>query len=146
MRPSSSKLGRTAAVFALAASTAIALSGRAQAVTTPSGLVASGSGWSVTTVPGGYSVKLELGEGLPVKDDLPELTVDGADLGPAVESADGKTLTLTTSDPAVATAQKIGWRWASQPQGKSTVKPGVSPKHTSRPSVSSDPLDLSTGA
>lgn len=150
MRPSSSRKRAavrraTAAALALAASTAIALSGTARAVASPDGLVASGSGWSVTTVPGGYSVRLELGEALPVKDDIPELTVDGADLGPAVESADGRMLTLTTSDPAVATAGKIGWRWASEPQGKSTAKPGFSPQHTSTPGVSSDPLDLSTG-
>lgn len=151
MRPSLSRrpaawLLAAATLLAVSAGATVALPSAAQAAAGGSGVVASGSDWSVATVPGGYRVTLELDKPLPVKDDLPELTVDGADLGPATESSDGRTLRLTTSDPSVAAADKIGWRWASQPQGTSTAKPGFAPKRTVSASVSADPLDLSTGA
>ncbi|MFI5758633.1 Ig-like domain repeat protein [Streptomyces sp. NPDC051569] len=76
-------------------------------------VVRSGDGWTVTRAAGGYVVSLELDTALPVKSDLPELVADGTDLGPAVESVDGHTLTVTTADASVAEAKKITWRWST---------------------------------
>ncbi|MDX3850288.1 Ig-like domain-containing protein [Streptomyces sp. AK02-01A] len=67
----------------------------------------------MTQAAGGYVVSLDLDEALPVKSDLPELVADGSDLGPAAESADGRTLTVTTADPSVAKAKKITWQWSA---------------------------------
>jgi len=133
-------LAAAAATLGLAAATLLAVPDVALATSAD-----GGPDWSVTTVPGGFTVMLQLTEPLPVRDDIPELTADGVDLGPAVESADGTTLSVTTSDAAVAAAKKIDWRWASQQPGRSTAKPGASPKHAAAP-ASSDPLALSTGS
>ncbi len=80
----------------------------------PAGTVtASGDHWHVTRAAAGYTVSLSLGTALPVKDDIPELVVDGRDLGPAAESADARTLILTTVDPSVAHAHDVSWRWST---------------------------------
>ncbi|MFD3453085.1 Ig-like domain repeat protein [Streptomyces sp. NPDC058691] len=76
-------------------------------------MVASGDGWSVTQAAGGYVVSLTMDAALPVKNDAPELLADGVDLGPATESADGRTLTLTSPDTSLATAKSITWQWSS---------------------------------
>ncbi|TFV31554.1 hypothetical protein E4K10_04945 [Streptomyces sp. T1317-0309] len=80
---------------------------------TASAQVASGDGWTVTRGAAGYTVSLRLGSPLPIRDDMPELVADGLDLGPAAESADGRTLTATTTDPAVAKASSIAWQWST---------------------------------
>jgi hypothetical protein len=80
---------------------------------TASAQVAAGDGWTVTRGAAGYTVSLQLGSPLPVRDDMPELVADGIDLGPAAESADGRTLTATTTDPAVAKASSIAWQWST---------------------------------
>jgi trimeric autotransporter adhesin len=93
-----------------------ALSALPAAASTPSagkGVVDSGGNWAVTQAAGGYVVSLDLPAALPVKDDIPELFADGADLGPAAESPDGLTLKAITTDPAVATAKSISWRWST---------------------------------
>lgn len=77
------------------------------------GVVASGANWSVERAAGGYTVNLKLPSALPVRDALPDLTVDGVDLGPAVESADGKTLTLTTPSASVTDARTVSWQWST---------------------------------
>jgi len=79
----------------------------------PSATVDSGDGWTVERAAGGYVVSLELNARLPIKDDTPELVADGTALGPATESADGLSLSLTTADPAVSTASQIAWEWTS---------------------------------
>ncbi len=76
-------------------------------------VVDSGNGWTVTRAAGGYLVSLKLHTALPVKDDVPELLAGGQNLGPAAESADGRTLTVTTADPSVATAKAVTWQWSS---------------------------------
>lgn len=76
-------------------------------------VVDSGDGWTVTRAAGGYAVSLGLDTPLPVKDDIPQLLINGVDLGPATESADGRTLTVTTTDAHVATAESVTWRWSS---------------------------------
>ncbi|MEO3809256.1 hypothetical protein ABGB17_09685 [Sphaerisporangium sp. B11E5] len=73
----------------------------------PAGEVASGPGWHVTRVAGGFQVTLELGRELPVTASAPTLSVDGKVLGPAAESADGTSLSLVTTDPAVADATSV---------------------------------------
>jgi trimeric autotransporter adhesin len=79
----------------------------------PSATVDSGSGWSVTQGAGGYAVRVTLPAALPTTDDNPVLVADGTVLGPATESASGRTLSLTTTDPAVAHAKNITWQWSA---------------------------------
>ncbi|WP_329139363.1 hypothetical protein OG552_33225 [Streptomyces sp. NBC_01476] len=103
-----------AGLLVLGASTAAATLPAAAAAPDPStAVVDSGADWTVTRAAGGYLVSLDLGTALPVKDDMPVLLADGAALGPAAESADGQTLTVTTTDPSVATAKSISWQWSS---------------------------------
>ncbi|WP_020574091.1 alpha/beta hydrolase [Actinopolymorpha alba] len=73
----------------------------------------SGEGeWSVTAVKGGgYRITLRLDEPLPVRDAVAELAVDGRSLGPAKESPDGRTLTVDTADPRVASASSVRVAW-----------------------------------
>jgi trimeric autotransporter adhesin len=126
-----------------------------------SGVVDSGSGWTVTQVAGGYDVALTLANPLPVRDDVPELEADGVVLGPATESADGLTLSITTGNASVATATSITGEWSSgdpivtgAPSGNAPVavtpnikaatpnlKPAVLPTATptGNPILSSDP-------
>jgi hypothetical protein len=74
------------------------------------GPVASGSDWTVTQVAGGYQVTKELDEPLPMVSDAPVLLVDGEVIGLAVESADGTSLSVTTTaDVSDATSVEPGW-------------------------------------
>ena len=110
-RASSRPLALTlAAATAVGLLTAAAQSASAADPATP---VASGKDWTVTQQAGGYLVSLTLPSALPVRDDIPELVVDGADLGPATESTNGRTLTVTTSDTAVASADSVDWQWST---------------------------------
>ncbi|MEW2547361.1 Ig-like domain-containing protein [Streptomyces sp. NPDC047002] len=104
-----------AALLALAApALAAAPAGAAPRQDTPaSAVVDSGAGWTVTRAAGGYTVSLTLDRPLPVRNDVPVLVADGAPLGPAAESADGRVLTAATTDPAAASAKKITWQWSS---------------------------------
>jgi hypothetical protein len=86
----------------------------------------SGDGtWTIEPVDGGHRVTLHLDQPLPVRDAVPELAVDGRSIGPAEESADAKTLTITTTDPATATASSVDVAWNGEvpaqptPSGKS---------------------------
>ncbi|WP_066361903.1 hypothetical protein [Herbidospora mongoliensis] len=63
--------------------------------------------WSVTRVAGGYKVTLNLDEKVPMDSSAPSLLADGKVLGPATESADGKSLFLVTADPTVVAADEI---------------------------------------
>ena len=149
-------LGRPSAVFAtttLALALALALGGTATAAPTSDGIVASGPDWSVTTAAGGYVVSLSLDTPLPVKNDAPELVVDGTDLGLAQESPDGTSLSIATTDPAVATADAVTWRWASggseasnAPASRlSKAAPSTVGPISSAAVAGPDPLALSTG-
>jgi hypothetical protein len=120
------------------------------APSTPSATVASGDGWTVKQVAGGYLVTLRLASPLPVNDDVPELVADGKVLGTATESADGKSLSFTTTDPAVATAHQIGWQWLSggtkdtssastPPATPGTAKPKSAKPSNPAPALSTDP-------
>ncbi|WP_344832925.1 hypothetical protein [Actinocorallia longicatena] len=67
--------------------------------------------WSVTPIDGGHLITLRLDAPLPVRDAVPEIAVDGQPLGAAVESEDGMTLTLLTSDPRAASASRVQVAW-----------------------------------
>jgi hypothetical protein len=115
----------------------------------PSATVDSGPGWSVTQGAGGYVVRVILPTALPTTDDNPVLVADGTVLGPATESANGLTLTLDTTDPAVAKAKNISWQWstgakAATSPASATASPATptdkgATGHASGPSLSSDP-------
>lgn len=95
----------------------------ALAAPAPDPVVASGSDWAVTTSPGGYIVTLDLDEPLPIVDDAPTLVVDGEPIGLATESADGLTLGVVTTDPAVAHASSVTKGWSSGDDDKAAETP-----------------------
>jgi trimeric autotransporter adhesin len=95
--------------------------------------VASGQNWSVTQVPGGYQVDLELDEPLPIVDDLPVLEVDGEPIGVATQSSDGTSLTATTTAD-VSDAANVDVAWSS---GGEKVTPTDSPVTSSQTAVRS---------
>lgn len=78
-----------------------------------SGVLASGPDFTVTRVAGGYEVTLALPEPLPMVSDAPTLLVDGVELGLATESADGRSLSIVTADPAAAEAESVDQGWLS---------------------------------
>jgi hypothetical protein len=80
--------------------------------------LASGPDWNVSRAPGGYLVTVELDQKLPIKSDAPTIEVDGVPVGIATESADGKSLTVFTTDPAVAKADDAEAGWFSKPSGE----------------------------
>lgn len=102
--------------------------------------VASGSDFSVERAPGGYAVTLELDTPLPVKDDAPTLVVDGKDIGIATESLKGDTLTVLTSDPAVADASSVEAGWASRGASAKVERTG----EVAQPEDLADPATLET--
>jgi trimeric autotransporter adhesin len=118
----------TAVILIVAAAPALSAAGTASAAGT-SATVDSGSGWSVSEVPGGYEVDVTLTSPLPTKDDVPVLVADGTVLGPATESSDGLTLSLTTTDSAVATAEDVFAEWSSG-DPISTQTPATTPAAT----------------
>jgi putative cell wall-binding protein len=79
--------------------------------------VATGDDWTVEEIPGGYEVTKTLAEPLEIRSDAATLWADGVELGIAKESLDGLTLTVLTTDPAVADATVIdqGWTGAGDP-------------------------------
>jgi hypothetical protein len=87
--------------------------------TAPPATVDSGAGWTVTQGAGGYVVTVTLSTPLPAADDTPVLVADGREIGPATQSANGLTLSVTTTDPAVATAKNIAWQWSTRATGSS---------------------------
>jgi hypothetical protein len=77
---------------------------------------------SVTPVGGAYQLTLTLDHRLPTRDAAPELAVDGTSLGAAVQSRDGRTLTLVTTDPAAAHPSSVRLAWNGVVPGTSTRK------------------------
>jgi hypothetical protein len=84
--------------------------------------LASGSDWNVTQAPGGYLVTVDLDEALPIKSDAPTIEVDGAPIGIATESADGKSLSVFTTDASVVKADDAEAGWFSSPSGGASSK------------------------
>ena len=116
-----------------------------------SAIVDSGSGWSVSQVPGGYEVDVTLTSPLPTKDDVPVLVADGTVLGPATESSDGLALSLTTTDSAVATAEDVFAEWSSgdpisteTPAATPANSPAVTPQLKAAPNLAPAPAPSTT--
>ncbi|GAA4702697.1 Ig-like domain-containing protein [Nocardioides conyzicola] len=82
--------------------------------------LASGPDWSISAVPAGLQVTLELDDPLPMVDDAPTLLVDGVSYGVATESADGTTLSVITSDRSVLGADDVELGWSSGSASQST--------------------------
>ncbi len=80
--------------------------------------LASGSDWNVTQAPGGYLVTVELDATLPIKSDAPTIEVDGVPIGIATESADGRSLSVFTTDSSVVKADDVEAGWFSKPSGE----------------------------
>ncbi len=89
----------------------------------------SGPDWTITQVAGGYQVALTLDEPLPVVDDAATILVDGEDYGVATESADGLSLSVITSDAAVADADdvQVGWSSGATSHTEPTNSPVTAP-------------------
>jgi hypothetical protein len=152
MRGQARRLALCAALALATASGSMLTGTAAVSAATPSSVVDSGSGWTVTEVAGGYDVTLKLSTPLPVRNDVPELLADGNNLGPATESADGLSLSVTTSDTTVATAKAVTAQWSSgdpidlgaPAATPNTVTPKTTPKPKAvvpgtGPTLSSDP-------
>ena len=101
-------------------------------VDSASSVLASGSDWTVTSVPGGYQVTLDLDKKLPIVNDAPTILADGTDLGLAVESADGLSLSVLTTDPIVLTADDVtkGWSSGDDDKAAETTDTPVTPTTT----------------
>ncbi|MBB2902299.1 hypothetical protein FHR75_003130 [Kineococcus radiotolerans] len=68
--------------------------------------------WSVTPVgAGSWDVELRLPSPVPLRAAQPQLAVDGTVLGVARQGADGRTLTLRTTDPRAARAGRVQLAW-----------------------------------
>ena len=114
-----------AAALCLTPVMALATAVPATAASSSSPATASGSNWTVIAVPGGYQVTLELDEKLPIVDDAPTILADGIDLGLALESSDGLSLSVITADPSVLTATEVvkGWSSGTDKAAESTTVP-----------------------
>jgi hypothetical protein len=89
-----------ACIVAAAASTPFPAAGAATSNATNTGADGANA-WAITRVDGKWHIALHLAERAPVRDAPTQLAVDGRLIGAARESADGRTLTLVTDDPAV---------------------------------------------
>lgn len=106
--------------------------------------LASGSGWNVTQAPGGYLVTVDLDKKLPMVSDAPTIEVDGVSIGLATEAADGKSLSVFTTDDDVVDADSAEAGWFSKPSGAKAQK-AAAPAAVADP----EPLDenpASTGS
>jgi trimeric autotransporter adhesin len=113
------------ALAAAALTPVLALSAAPPALAaSPDGVIASGSDWSVTTSPGGYVITYRLDEPLPIVSDAPTIVVDGVPLGLATESADGLSLSLTTTDTRVLSAHDVEKGWSSGDEEKAAETTG----------------------
>lgn len=92
------------------------------------GTLASGTSWNVAQVPGGYEVTVDLAKALPIKSDAPTIEVDGTPIGIATESADGRSLSVFTTDPSVIEADDVEAGWFSDPTDGPGVKKSSSAK------------------
>ncbi len=81
---------------------------------TETGPLSSGDDWAVTEVPGGYEVTKSLAAPIEIRSDVPTLWADGVELGIATESLDGLSLTVTTTDPAVADTTVVDQGWLGE--------------------------------
>jgi dienelactone hydrolase len=94
--------------------------------------------WSVSHVPAGYQLTLHLKQQLETRDALPELAVDGASVGIAQQSPDGRTLTVVTADPAAAHPDTVQVAWNGQVAD--AIPAQTSPQGNPKPQPSGKPL------
>ncbi|WP_298990183.1 hypothetical protein [uncultured Pseudokineococcus sp.] len=106
--------GAVAAGLLGAVPAAVAQPSPAQPSTTQPSDAPAGDDFAVEEVPGGYRVELQLDEPLEVRSDAPVLEVDGEPVGVAVESADGRSLSVVTPDAAVLDADRVSAAWAGE--------------------------------
>lgn len=104
------RLATTAVVGAIAASFLVA----SPAFADDDASIAGGDDWTVNEVAGGYEVVKTLDAPLDLTASVPTLWVDGVEIGMAKESADGLSLSVTTTDPAIAKAKRVEHGWAGQ--------------------------------
>ncbi len=84
----------------------------------PPNTVAKGNDWRIEPVAGGYRITLELDRRVPLRDALPMLSVDGRAIGVAKESADRRSVSLISKDPAVLRAKNVTLLWSGDPSRK----------------------------
>jgi dienelactone hydrolase len=97
--------------------------------------------WSVTPVTGGYRVTLHLDQQVEARNALPELAVNGRSVGYAQQSPDGRTLTVTTTDRAVAEASSVQLAWNGAVPGSTMGTTSAKPAPKPRPSRKSPAVD-----
>jgi hypothetical protein len=83
----------------------------------PPQAVASSNDWRIDPVAGGYRITVRLDEPVPLRDALPMLSVDGRTVGVARESADRRSVSLVSKDPAVLRARDVRLVWSGDPAG-----------------------------
>ncbi|MFC9695046.1 Calx-beta domain-containing protein [Kribbella sp. NPDC056951] len=77
----------------------------------PPSPVVEGNSWVVQQVPAGYRVTLRLDKPVAMRAARPLLAVNGKPVGVARQSADGRTLTLVTTDKVAAHAHDVQLTW-----------------------------------
>lgn len=107
--------------------------------------VVSGDDWTVSTVPGGYEVSVELDAPLEMRSDAPTVVVDGVPVGLATESADGLSLSVFTADRSVLDADDVTAGWASESTDGTPSTVDVTVPETKRRAarvLAADPAEL----
>ncbi|MCW2788299.1 MAG: hypothetical protein JWP56_602 [Aeromicrobium sp.] len=99
--------------------------------------LASGSDWTVVQAPGGYLVTVDLDKKLPMISDAPTIEVDGSSIGLATESADGRSLSVFTTDAGVTSADDVEAAWFSKPSGGAQARTAAAAVEA----VDAEPLD-----
>ena len=132
----------TGVVTAFLIAPTLALPAAAAPVDDP--VVASGDNWSVTDLGGVYEVELELDSPLEMRSDAPTIEIDGEAVGFARESADGKKLTVLTSDPIVRDPENVEAGWFAEAGTAEEVVadvPAVEVAPTETPELGADPAE-----
>ncbi|GAA1601713.1 hypothetical protein GCM10009789_64900 [Kribbella sancticallisti] len=117
-------LGRVGLVIALLGGASAGPVAAAQAAP-PDQPVVKGKDWRVEPVADGYRVTLDLTTPAPLRDALPLIAVNGVPVGPAKQSADRRSVTLTSPDPALLKAKDVKLVWSGD-LGKENAKKGKS--------------------
>ena len=86
------------------------------------GVLADGPDFTITQAPGGYEVTVDLAKRLPIRSDAPTIEVDGVPIGIATESADGRSLSVFTTDGSVVSADSVEAGWFSDPTDGPSVR------------------------
>ncbi|GMA33401.1 S-layer homology domain-containing protein [Litorihabitans aurantiacus] len=111
----------------------------------------TGDGWQIEQSSGLYEVTVELDAPLEVRSAAPAVFVDGEEVGSAVESEDGLSLSVVTADPSVLDASAVDAGWSGQPLAdtSSAQHQAGGQARTSGPTgpdAATDPTDPTDGA